>query len=271
MAGINDLMGFFGLGTQTVTPRAPVAPRPKTYAEMSEAERQAQRDQENAKSWLQGIDTSTYGGQFPTHVGGYRADPTGKYGGKHGLETMPTNLPAAELYAKVRAMQVGQQYGVPQLSPEQLAALALKEGNGISGVFGVDPVWDKTNPNIAQAITKYDPKMKGDKELYNKMIATGVNPGAAAFAVRLANKNKVARRLGIPLASAWVGTGHSGYESSNQYATNLQQFEAAAAHKRNKALVDFIRNAATPPKPKKKAEGGIVVDHGNPAKRERLI
>jgi len=267
MAGLSDFMGFFGLGNQPIAPKAPVAPRPKPDSETSAAEQEAQLARAATAYWLKGVDTSAYGGQFPTHIGGYRADPRGKYGGKDGLETMPTNLNAAELFSKVRAMKVGQKYGVPQLPPEQLAALALKEGSGVSGVFGVDPVWDKTSNRIME----YDPNMKGDKELYDKLIGDGLSSGAASFAVRLANKNKVAKRLGIPIASAYFGTGNSGYENSKQYAASLQTFENAAAHKRNRALVDFIRQASTTPQPKKKAEGGIVVNSGNPAKRERLI
>lgn len=270
MAGLEDILKFLGGGykpakakpstTNKAPARAPARPTPAP-------ERDYQREY-----WLKGIDTSGYKGEFPSQIGGYRADPKGKYGGKHGLETMPTNLYAPELFAKVRAMRMGEQYGVPQLSPEQLAAIALKEGNGLSGVFGVDPVWDRNNPDPNQRLVEYDPHMKGDKELFDRLIQQGINPGAAAFAVRLANKQKVAQRLGIPLASAWVGTGHSGYESSNEYANAMGAFERAAAHERNKDLLNFIRTAYGPAKTKKrKAEGGVVIDDGNPAKRRKLI
>lgn len=217
--------------------------------------------QTNLSHWLKGLDVNQE--SFPDNVSGYRADPTGKYGGKSGIETLPTKLNAPELYAKVMAMKLGEPYGVPQLSPEQLAALALKEGQGISGVFGVDPVVPKSalkgDPQgvkyALQNDTNYDPAMKSDKELYEKLLKQGITGQAAAFAVRLANKDKVAKRLGIPLGSAWVGTGHSGYESSQQYANSLSEFEKAALHPKNRALVEFISTAVSP---KRKSAGGNV-------------
>jgi len=215
----------------------------------------------NLGFWLKGIDVDLT--SFPENVSGYRADPSGKYGGKGGIETLPTSLNAAELYAKVRAMKLGEQYGVPQLSPEKLAALALKEGEGMSGIFGVDPVI----PNSAlegdpqgvkyalQNNVDYDPAMKGDKELYENLLKQGITGRAAAFAVRLANKDKVAKRLGIPFGSAWVGTGNSGYESSQQYVDSLNEFEKIASHPKNKPLVEFINTAITP---RRKSIGGNV-------------
>lgn len=217
--------------------------------------------QTNLGHWLKGLDVNL--DAFPDNVSGYRADPTGKYGGKSGIETLPTKLNAPELYAKVRAMKLGEPYGVPQLSPEQLAALALKEGQGMSGVFGVDPVVPKSalegDPQgvkyALQNDVNYDPAMKGDRELYEKLLKQGITGQAAAFAVRLANKDKVAKRLGIPFGSAWVGTGNSGYESSQQYVDSLSEFEKAVSHPRNRALVDFINTAIAP---KRKAIGGNV-------------
>jgi hypothetical protein len=217
------------------------------------------------QSWLKGMGINQR--DLPEYVSGYRADPTGRYGGKEGLETLPTKLGAAELYAKVRAMKLGEPYGVPQLDVETLAALALKEGSGPSGVFGVDPIVPKSalsNKDPDGLIyslsnnTDYDPAMKGDKELYDNLIRQGINGGAAAFAVRLANKDKVAKRLGIPLGSAWVGTGHSGYESSNEYADSLDQFRKIAAHPKNRGLLEFINLAISPQMEKKYRSGGNV-------------
>lgn len=217
--------------------------------------------QTNLGHWLKGLDVNI--DSFPDSVSGYRADPTGRYGGKSGIETLPTRLNAAELYAKVRAMKLGEPYGVPQLPPEQLAALALKEGQGMSGVFGVDPIVPRSalegDPQgvkyALQNDANYDPAMKGDKELYERLLSEGITGQAAAFAVRLANKDKVAKRLGIPFGSAWVGTGNSGYENSQQYVDSLREFEKAAGHPRNKALIDFINTAIAP---KRKAIGGNV-------------
>jgi len=218
---------------------------------------------ERQQHWLKGIDVDV--NSFPDNVIGYRADPTGRYGGKEGLETLPTRLDAAELYAKVRAMKLGEPYGVPQLSAQQLAALALKEGEGLSGIFGVDPVvpasarkddpfgliYTSQNPDKLH----YDASMKGDKKLYDALINQGITGQAAAFAVRLANKDKVAKRLGIPFGSAWIGTGHSGYESSQQYADSLSEFEKIASHPKNQALINFINTAIAP---KRRAIGGNV-------------
>ena len=230
--------------------------------EREEKERLEQWKKEtNLNHWLKGFDVDLT--SFPENVSGYRADPTGKYGGKSGIETLPTRLNAAELYAKVRAMKLGEPYGVPQMSPEMLTALALKEGQGPSGVFGVDPVVPKSaledDPlGVMYSLkndTNYDPNMKGDKELYEKLLEKGIEGNAAAFAVRLANKDKVSKRLGIPLASAWVGTGHSGYESSQQYVDSLKEFEKISNHPKNKALLEFKNSAITT---KRKAIGGNV-------------
>lgn len=270
MAGIEDLINFFR-GAPKAAPQA--KPRAKYWNEMTPEEQQQSMLRDAAKHWLKGtgVTDTDIGTKIPFEIGGYRADPTGKHGGKDGLETLPIKLNAPELYGKVRAMAVGAKYGVPQLTPEQLAAIALKEGQGVSGVFGVDPVTVKGKDGKTEFMP-YDPNMKGDKELFDKLIAEGLSPQSAAFAVRLKNKDETARRLKIPLASAWVGTGHSGYESSREYANAMRHFDKAATHEKNQAFVEFIRSAMNLPKSKRaQALSNVVIDDGNPAKRRKLI
>lgn len=266
MAGLADLLKMF-TGGATEAPAQPTQLNPparRNEEGISDKEANDARDADRKRQfWLAGIGVPE--GGIPDVVRGYRADPKGKYGGKEGLETLPTEFGGPELYARIRAMRLGEEYGVPQLTPEQLAALALKEGMRLSGVFGVNSVWDEG----AKTLLDYDPHMAGDKELFDALMERGIPELAAAFAVRLANKDKLAKRLGIPFETAWQGTGATPYEPKGAYADSMKHFYKAATAEPNRALVDFIRSAYG--EPATKASGGVVIDDGNPAKRRRLI
>jgi hypothetical protein len=175
------------------------------------------------------------------YIGGYRADPTGKFGGSDGLETMPYKLEAPELYAHTRAMARGAQFGVPQLSAREVAALALKEGKSF---FGVNPVITPTS------VTWYDPTSKQDKALYDKLTKTGLDDRQAGFPIALDNKMRNAKRLEKPWQELWVGSGKSEYgETGKAYAAQYAHFLKAADSPKNAPLVRLIQSAIDAEKP----------------------
>ena len=192
-------------------------------------------------------------------ISGYRADPKNKSGGKDFLETKPHTFNARYLANMVHGMVIGEKHGVPQLPAHEIAALALKEGRDNLGVNEVKLRDGKDSP--------YDPDMKGDKDLWDKMSkeefpSTGgkgqpILDDARMFAVRLANKDKVAKKTGKPLAEVWNGAGKNIYgQTGAEYAASMKDFIKAAQHDKNKPLVSFIQNIIDGNKPK-------VLDQGN--------
>jgi len=197
------------------------------------------------------------------NIGGYRADPSNKSGGNDGLETKEHVFDAMKLRDMANAMVLGAKHGVPQLPAHELAALALKEGRDNLGVNEVQ-IKDKSGKVTG---SPYDPNMKGDKELWEKMLKEELpndypdksrnHDDAKMFAVRLANKDKVAKETGKPLAEVWNGTGKNIYgQTGAEYAASMKDFIKAAQHDKNKPLVNFIQNIIDGNKPK-------VLDQGN--------
>jgi hypothetical protein len=174
----------------------------------------------------------------------YRADPTGRYGGKDGLETQPTRFnndkntnisgggSPVDMYAWARELARAGKYGVPQLTAQQLAALALQEGRPDYGNNGADI----KNPNNLALAKRLYPQENFDHGygLY----------GARDFPVAVAEKMATAKRLGIPFELAWNGTGRSAAGTTGEgYSHYYQASLKAAAHPKNKQLVDFIQSA----------------------------
>lgn len=209
-------------------------------------------DLAEARGHLTKFDPKTLPKSMSAVIDGYRADPTGKFGGTNGLETQPYKLYAAELYANVRAMARAKQYGAPQLSAPELAALALKEGKSF---FGVNPVMVR-DPKTKElsSITYYDPTQKADKELSDKLVASGFDERTAGFPVTLANKMRAAVVAKKPWTNMWIGTGKSAYgETGDKYTAAYKDFVTAAGKPENAPLVQFIQSALdaeNPPKPR---------------------
>lgn len=165
---------------------------------------------------------------------GYRADPTNRFGGNDGLETLPTKFTdkgmfnagsPIQLYSYTRSLAQAQKYGVPQLSAQELAALALKEGRADLGTIS------------------FDTKNPSSRALYNQLVDAGFNSEAAKFPVAVAEKAALAKRLGIPFAEAWNGTGSNGASTGAQYAMGYQASLQAASNPKNAQLVQFIQSA----------------------------
>ena len=163
----------------------------------------------------------------PDFIPTYRPDVKGKYGGKEGLETKPTYLDKMQIQEMVRAMRAGEPHGVPQLPPEYLANLALREGRGDFG-------FNQINANNQRAMQT------------SKALATSGqhedNP--SDFAGALQDKMELAMRLKKPFSTVWNGTGVNSYgQSGAQYTDKFTQGFPATMHPKNAELLAAIREA----------------------------
>jgi hypothetical protein len=176
---------------------------------------------------------STRPEDLPEKVNFYRADPTGKYGGKEGLETLPKTFSSGSLhspgtlYKYARLAGAADKYGYPTMSPEDIAAFAVKEGRsdlGHNAVMGGS---------------------KKDKE-FDKHLGDTYNIPASDknFLYAMHAKQKDADRLDIPLAEAWNGTGRNVRGTSGkQYAQDWESHKQAAVHPKNADLMNLIKRA----------------------------
>lgn len=164
----------------------------------------------------------------PVNIKGYRYDKrTGK------LETLPKkfNMETVRLFSE--AAGDAARRGVPgiaeNISPEVIAAMLLKEGREDLGA-------NQYNHNDPESRAIYDEY----KVKYGPYAATAV---AAMY-----DKAKVAKRLGIPFANAWIGTGTSMYgETGKAYAADTENFKRIVAHPKNQSLLRFIRGSMSGP------------------------
>ena len=212
------------------------------------------------------IAKSTKPTDLPEGVRAYRADPTNKYGGGTGVETVPIKgfyrddpgalpfvnmqtalnkinpqanpLPAPldkysiselaikDLYRRARLSGAASKHGMPSLTPEELAAFALKEGRSDYGVNSF-----RGSP--------------GEKKMENDVFSTyDIHPQDANFLALIASKKAVADRLGRALPEVWNGTGKNVFnQSGKDYAKDWNAHYEAAKHEKNKELMDLIRRA----------------------------
>jgi hypothetical protein len=177
----------------------------------------------------------------------YRADPTGKYGGKDRMETMPTRLDKTTIEEYIKAMRAGQSLGIPQLSPEQLARMLLVEGRSDFG-------FNALNEDNKIAMQK--------AALLNEMGHTRV---ASDFAAALFDKQQAANRLNKPFQEIWNGTGrsHMTGRTGTQHNERYNQFGYAVDHPKNAELIDFINSAYNYQPPVKQDLGAN--EYANPA------
>ena len=162
-------------------------------------------------------------GIIKDYLHGYRANPKNLYGAKDRMETLPTEFDKYTLGNYVKGMQEGKPYGVPQLTREQLANIALHEGRDDFGL------------NLANSENKN--AMKIAKALRDK----GVSEDGALFAAAVYDKHQVANRLKIPFEHAWNGVGvTSEGRSGADYAKEAKQMNYAASHPKNAEVIDYI-------------------------------
>jgi hypothetical protein len=205
---------------------------------------------------LYAIPKSTIPTDLPPAIEVYRADPTGRYGGKEGLETQPlsrlikggntvgktqmyepdlnpetstiyTNPSKAiqELYRYARLNGAATKHGHAAFTPEEIAAFMLKEGRTDLGMGGVS------------FGNKKD--MEYDQMLRDTYLLPFKDQN---FLAAIGSKKRVADKLGISLAEAWNGTGvNEAGQSGKQYAKNWEDHKKAALHPKNKQLLEVIQ------------------------------
>jgi hypothetical protein len=180
---------------------------------------------------LKGGKKFTYGptlhaNEQPLFVQGYRYD---RRRGK--LETLPKKFNMEDVRMYSSAIGDAIRSGIPgiaeNVSPEIVTAMLLKEGRENLGT-------NEYNAN--------DPESEAIYEKYRDDY--GHEP--AVLIAAMYDKAKVARRLKIPFASAWIGTGRSPYETSAQYAADTENFKKIATDKKNQSLLNFIRGSMMP-------------------------
>lgn len=171
----------------------------------------------------------------PEFIPAYRPDVKGKYGGKQGLETMPTYFDKMQIQDYVKAMRAGEPHGVPQLPPEYLTNLLLREGRSDFG-------FNEMNARNKKAMD------------ISKILATSGQheDEAAEFAGALYDKMQTAMRLKKPFTTVWNGTGVNDYgQSGNTYSAKFTQGFPATMHAKNEPLLAVVREAYNyqPPAP----------------------
>jgi hypothetical protein len=150
----------------------------------------------------------------------------GKYKSPDRLETLPRKYDKETLENFIKAMRAGEEFGVPQLSPQQIAKMAMVEGRSDLGFN----MMNYNNPRAMQAATQ---------------LANYGHPGEAAnFAGALIDKHQLAERKGIPFEHAWNGLGKSKYKQTGaDYAKKYEGIDYAVEHPKNAPLMQFINEA----------------------------
>lgn len=163
----------------------------------------------------------------PNPINVYRADPTGRFGGKDRMETMPTRLDKTTIQDYIKAMRAGESLGIPQLTPDQLARMLLVEGRGDFG-------FNALNENNKIAMQK--------AALLNEM---GHSRMASDFAAAIYDKQQLADRIKKPFQEVWNGTGRSSMtgRTGAQHNDRYNQFGYAVEHPKNAELMNVLNSA----------------------------
>jgi hypothetical protein len=163
----------------------------------------------------------------PNPIDVYRADPTGRFGGKDRMETRPTRLDKTTIEEYIKAMRSGESLGVPQLTPEQLAQMILVEGRSDFG-------FNALNSNNKRAVQKA--KMLQDM---------GHDPMSSNFAAAIYDKQQLADRIKKPFQEVWNGTGRSAAtgRTGAQHNARINEFGYAVENPKNADLMNAIRQA----------------------------
>jgi hypothetical protein len=197
---------------------------------------------------------STLPTDYPNSVKAYRADPKNRSKSNTGIETMPISRfdvggdwvhkqntdPAKstvytdpvkanqELYRYARLAGAAEKEGYPSLSANELAAFALKEGRSDLGFNGGD--YGVRGSNFSN-------------KMYNELQSKyNAHPTDLGFITHIAEKKRVADKLGIPFAHAWNGTGkNAAGQTGADYAKDWEYHREAAARPENKPLMDWIQ------------------------------
>ena len=244
MSMLNRLAAFFGYEQPSANALAPQdGPlNPSTLAAIAARQNLYSPAQQSQNSFrrlrgrrLRGGNKFSYGqtlrpgSEGEMFVQGYRYDRR-----RGQLETLPKKFNMEDVRLFSTAIGDAIRAGVPgiseNISPEIITAMLLKEGREDLGA-------NEYNAN--------DPKSQAIYEQYVQDY--GHDPAVAIAAMY--DKAKVSKRLGIPFASAWIGTGRSPFETSAQYAADTENFKKIATDKKNQSLLNFIRGSMSAPLP----------------------
>jgi len=165
---------------------------------------------------------------YPEILEAYRANPKNKYGATDYMETIPHKFDPKIIETFTRAAAAGTKYGVPELTPAQLANMALHEGREDYG-------FNELNKNNKRA-----------NEVANLLMKEGHDTEAAQFAGAILDKHQLAERLQQPFLQVWNGAG----KMARDYAKNSQIESYAAEHPKNQGFLDFIQEQYNDAKPK---------------------
>ena len=170
--------------------------------------------------------------QDPAPIKYYRRGTIPKHTTKEGLETLPSEINANELKNWISVMRAGEKYGVPQFSPEQLAAMVFKEG--------------RTDLGFNQ-FNYRDPK---SLDIYRKLVGEGYDPAAAGFGPAIYDAHAKAKQFGGDPSKYWFGTGVSeDKQTSPQYVESMKANMQYVNHPKNTELLSTIRDAYNNPVP----------------------
>jgi hypothetical protein len=160
-------------------------------------------------------------------VAGYQPDPTGKFGSKTGMSTIPHIFDKTEIQNYVKAMRAAEPLGVRQLSEQELMAKLLTEGRSDFG----------TN--------YYDFNNKKANQIHQTLRDIGIDPMYATFPAAIYTTDISAKRHNVPFEHAWNGlgtseeTGKTGAEHNQKY----QQFLPLVDNPLNNDLKQTISEA----------------------------
>ena len=198
-----------------------------------------------------------------------------------------------QMYAYARLSGAAQKLGLPTINPQQFAAMVLKEGRPDAG------------------FNSFLPKAKPDLDFRKKLDQYNIPDWQKDYLGMINYANRIAENKGVPFEAVWngLGTNYKG-QSGFDYAKALKAHQRAVLDPKNKEFMSFINRAFqdgtkyglptmkekardtdpmlksdptykyhTPEGKKKphginalfKAEGGVVIDDGNPAKQRKLI
>lgn len=156
----------------------------------------------------------------------FRHNPRNKFGAKDRLETISSAVDRGTMEDFIRAMRAGEKYGVPQLPPEYLASMLMKENRSDFGY---------------NAYNENNPKARMIAEM---LIKEGFDPTQAGFGAAIYDKMQTANRLKIPFAMAWNGTGvNKQGQTGQQYAQGISSGFEAVMHPRNAPMLNIIKEA----------------------------
>lgn len=160
----------------------------------------------------------------------YRPDPTGKFGGTGGIETLPTTVSRSEAYELASILKAAREAGMPELTPQQLANMILLEGRGDAG---------------GSYYSYNNPKYRGLAALLEKQYPENLT--GPAFAATVREKADTAKRTGLPFDMLWNGAGkipgtNWGGAEYNQRAKAFKE-SPALQHPKNAEFMDFLNRA----------------------------